>query len=172
MDPSAPLSEEEKAGAEEKLENLKRVLAEDVNLTPEQREAELKKARIALMRQMRVRRVSRGGAFFSPQCSQHASPCIPPPSAGPIGIPRRIAASALLPKQSISHSFFLFFPPPPEPTHLAHLFLLSQSPTTPYNSVEDFSKQAAQAKAKKANNQAELDAEALNSKLSALGDDK
>ena len=46
-------------------------------------------------------------------------------------------------------------------------FFFSQSPATPYNSVEDFSKQAAQAKKKQ--QAPTLDAEALNSKLQDLG---
>ncbi len=48
------------AEAEEKLERLKRVLMDDVNLTPEQRDSELKKARIAIMRKLRVRNRSNG----------------------------------------------------------------------------------------------------------------
>ena len=44
-----------------------------------------------------------------------------------------------------------------------------QSPTTPFNSVEDFSKQAAQAKARKKSGDDLFNAEALNSKLAELG---
>merc|ERR1711991_206375 len=89
------LTPQEKASNEEKLEQLKNYLAQDPNLTQEQRDAEIKKARIALMRNMR-------------------------------------------------------------------------SPTTPYNSVEDFSKQAAQAKLKKEGQQPKdgFDADSLNAKLS------
>ena len=46
-----PLQEE---AVEAKIEQLKRYLADDDSLTPEQRDAEVKKARISLMRRLRV----------------------------------------------------------------------------------------------------------------------
>ena len=54
MEPAADEGPLEEAQLEDRIVQLKRVLEEDVSLTPEEREAEIKKARIALMRRLRV----------------------------------------------------------------------------------------------------------------------
>ncbi len=50
---------ETEEGVNIQVDQLKRLLESDPSLTPEQREAELKKARIALMRKLRVRGTGR-----------------------------------------------------------------------------------------------------------------